>query len=42
LRKTVRLVSDAGPLDAYAHVPQPFLQLRRLLDALQAKVSALR
>ncbi|KQV42647.1 type VI secretion system baseplate subunit TssK [Massilia sp. Root335] len=70
LRKTVRLVSDAEPLDAYVHVPvlrlrraatggfeldgsfvppcltiksAPllFLQLRRLLDALQAKVSAL-
>jgi type VI secretion system protein ImpJ len=70
LRKTVRLVSDAEPLDAYVHVPvlrlrraatggfepdaafmppsltirsapQLFLQLRRLLDALQAKVSAL-
>jgi len=70
LRKTVRLVSDGEPLDAYVHVPllrlrraatggfeldgtfvppsltiksAPllFLQLRRLLDALQAKVSAL-
>jgi len=70
LRKSVRLVSDAEPLDAYVHVPvlrlrraatggfEPdatfmppsltirsaphlFLQLRRLLDALQAKVSAL-
>jgi type VI secretion system protein ImpJ len=70
LRKTVRLVADAEPLDAYVHVPvlrlrraatggfepdaafvppsltiksapQLFLQLRRLLDALQAKVSAL-
>ncbi|QJE02020.1 type VI secretion system baseplate subunit TssK [Massilia forsythiae] len=70
LRKTVRLVSDAEPLDAYVHVPllrlrraasggfeldasfvppclsvrsSPllFLQLRRLVDALQAKVSAL-
>ncbi|WP_296943959.1 type VI secretion system baseplate subunit TssK [uncultured Massilia sp.] len=70
LRKTVRLVSDAEPLDSYVHfplvrlrraatggfeldagfvppsltirsAPQLFLQLRRLLDALQAKVSAL-
>jgi type VI secretion system protein ImpJ len=70
LRKTVRLVSDAEPLDSYTHIPvlrlrraatggfevdasfvppslsirsAPllFLQLRRLVDALQAKVSAL-
>lgn len=70
LRKTVRLVADTEPLDAYVHVPllrlrraatggfeldgnfvppslsirsAPllFLQLRRLLDALQAKVAAL-
>jgi type VI secretion system protein ImpJ len=70
LRKTVRLVSDAEPLDSYIHfallrlrraatggfeldptfippslsirsAPLLFLQLRRLVDALQAKVSAL-
>lgn len=70
LRKTVRLVSDAEPLDSYVHfpvlrlrraatggfeldaafippslsirsAPLLFLQLRRLVDALQAKVSAL-
>jgi type VI secretion system protein ImpJ len=70
LRKTVRLVSDAEPVDSYVHfpllrlhraatggfeldtnfvppsltirsAPLLFLQLRRLLDALQAKVSAL-